>query len=107
MPSKGVLLRPAGLIDYGAADGVMHDLADRRLAGEIADMLIVLQHPPVYTAGRSSKPHHLVWSEDAIEARGARVHQIDRGGSLTFHGPGQLVGYPIVDLGDQRVAVGR
>jgi len=105
MPKTGVLLRPAGLIDYRAADGAMHDLADRRLAWEIADTLIVLQHPPVYTAGRSSKPDHLVWSRDAIEARGARVHHIDRGGSLTFHGPGQLVGYPIVDLGGRPDAV--
>jgi lipoyl(octanoyl) transferase len=105
MPNKGVLLRPAGLVDFAAANGAMHHLADRRLAGDRADTLIVLQHPPVYTAGRSSKPDHLVWSGDAIEARGARVHHIDRGGSLTFHGPGQLVGYPIVDLGGRPDAV--
>jgi lipoyl(octanoyl) transferase len=105
MPKTGVLLRPAGLIDYRTADVAMHDLADRRLAGENADTLIVLQHPPVYTAGRSSKPGHLVWTVDAIEARGARVHHIDRGGSLTFHGPGQLVAYPIVDLGGRPDAV--
>jgi lipoyl(octanoyl) transferase len=105
MPSEGLLLRPDGLIGYEAANEAMHHLADRRLAGEVPDTLIVLQHPPVYTAGRASKPHHLVWSTDALEARGARVHHIDRGGSFTFHGPGQLVGYPIVDLGGRPDAV--
>ena len=104
MPNEGVLLRPAGLIDYAACNAAMHDLADRRLAGDLGDTLIVLQHAPVYTAGRSFKPDHLV-SGDAIEAREARVHHIDRGGSLTFHGPGQLVGYPIVDLGGRPDAV--
>lgn len=105
MPSEGLLLRPDGLIGYEAANEAMHDLADRRLAGDLPDTLIVLQHPPVYTAGRASKPDHLVWSADALEARGARVHHIDRGGSFTFHGPGQLVGYPIVDLGGRPDAV--
>jgi lipoyl(octanoyl) transferase len=77
----------------------MHDLAKRRLAGEVPDTLILLEHPPVYTAGRRWKPEHIVWTEDRIRAAGAELHFIDRGGSLTFHGPGQLVGYPIVDLG--------
>jgi lipoyl(octanoyl) transferase len=77
----------------------MHDLAERRLAGEIPDTLILLEHPPVFTAGRRWKPEHIVWNEDRIRAAGAELHFIDRGGSLTFHGPGQLVGYPVVDLG--------
>jgi lipoyl(octanoyl) transferase len=55
----------------------------------------------VYTAGRRSEDEHLVWTEDAIRERGAQVRRIDRGGSFTFHGPGQLVGYPIVDLGSR------
>jgi lipoyl(octanoyl) transferase len=77
----------------------MHDLAQRRLLGEVPDTLILLEHPPVYTAGKRWKPEHLIWSRDAIEAAGAELHVVDRGGSVTFHGPGQLVGYPIVDLG--------
>jgi lipoyl(octanoyl) transferase len=105
MPNEGLLLRPHDLVGYEEANGAMHELADRRLAGELPDTLIVLQHPPVYTAGRASKADHLVWSADALEARGARVHHIDRGGSFTFHGPGQLVGYPIVDLGGRPDAV--
>jgi lipoyl(octanoyl) transferase len=77
----------------------MHDLAAARLAGTAPDTLILLEHPPVYTAGRRWKPEHIVWSEERMAARGADLRFIDRGGSVTFHGPGQLVGYPIVDLG--------
>lgn len=83
----------------------MHDLAERRLAGDVPDSLILLEHPPVFTAGRRSKPEHLLWSEPEAAARGAAVHHIDRGGSFTFHGPGQLVGYPILHLGVRPDAV--
>jgi lipoyl(octanoyl) transferase len=60
----------------------------------------------VYTAGRRSDPAHVVWSEEAMSAAGAEFHRVDRGGSLTFHGPGQLVGYPIIDLGRKPDVVG-
>jgi lipoyl(octanoyl) transferase len=93
------LIRPAGRVDYDAANERMHALAERRLVGEGEDTLILLEHPPVYTAGRRWKPDHIVWAEDRIRAAGAALRFIDRGGSLTFHGPGQLVGYPVVDLG--------
>lgn len=77
----------------------MHDLARRRLAGEIPDTLLLLEHPPVFTAGRQTRPRDVRWSRERIEAAGAELHEVDRGGNVTFHGPGQLVGYPIVDLG--------
>jgi lipoyl(octanoyl) transferase len=93
------LIRPDGLVDYDAANTEMHALAERRLAGEAVDTLILLEHPPVFTAGRRWKPDHIVWTEERIAAAGAELRFIDRGGSLTFHGPGQLVGYPVVDLG--------
>lgn len=99
MRRTGWLVRPPGLVPYGPANAAMHRLAERRLAGEIPDTLILLEHPPVYTAGRRSRPEHLVWNEARIRGAGAELHRIDRGGSLTFHGPGQLVGYPILDLG--------
>jgi len=93
------LIRPDGLVEYDAANTEMHVLAERRLAGEAEDTLILLEHPPVFTAGRRWKPDHIVWTEERIAAAGAELRFIDRGGSLTFHGPGQLVGYPVVDLG--------
>jgi lipoyl(octanoyl) transferase len=77
----------------------MHRLADRRLGGKIPDTVILLEHPPVFTAGRRARPDELLWSTDELAARGAEVHRIDRGGAFTFHGPGQLVAYPILDLG--------
>jgi len=84
----------------------MHELAERRLAQEIPDTLILLEHPPVYTCGRRWKPEHLVWAEAQMREAGAELHFIDRGGSVTFHGPGQLVGYPIIDLGPRPDVVG-
>ncbi len=93
------LIRPDGPVAYDEANERMHALAERRLAGEGEDALILLEHPPVYTAGRRWKPDHIVWTEERIRDAGAELRFIDRGGSLTFHGPGQLVGYPVFDLG--------
>lgn len=93
------LLTPPGLIDYDVANEAMHDLARRRLADEIPDTVIVLQHPPVFTAGRRATQDELLWDEATVTARGGAVRRIDRGGSFTFHGPGQLVVYPILGLG--------
>jgi lipoyl(octanoyl) transferase len=95
----GWLLAPAGLIDYDVANEAMHALARRRLAGEIPDTVIVVQHPPVFTAGRRATEDELLWDEGTVRARGGAVRRIDRGGSFTFHGPGQLVVYPILGLG--------
>jgi lipoyl(octanoyl) transferase len=95
----GRLIDVVGPVPYGPANDVMHRLAERRLAGEIPDTVILLEHPPVFTAGRRARPDELLWSSEELAARGAEVHRIDRGGAFTFHGPGQLVGYPILDLG--------
>lgn len=93
------LVQPPGLVGYDAANAAMHELAQRRLAGEIPDVVILLEHPPVFTAGRRARPEELLWDEERVEDRGGLVRRIDRGGAFTFHGPGQLVGYPILDLG--------
>jgi lipoate-protein ligase B len=93
------LITPPAPVPYDVANAAMHDLAARRLAAEVPDTLIVLEHPPVFTAGRRAKDEELLWNEASIEARGGLVRKIDRGGSFTFHGPGQLVGYPILGLG--------
>jgi lipoyl(octanoyl) transferase len=90
---------PPGPVPYAAAYQAMHDLAARRAAGEIPDALLLVEHPPVYTAGRRTDPSHLRVARSDIERRGAELHDVDRGGSVTFHGPGQLVGYPILHIG--------
>jgi lipoyl(octanoyl) transferase len=95
----GWLVRLPGPVPYEVAYAAMHDLAERRAAGEVPDTLILLEHPPVYTAGRRSHADHVRWTEREIQAAGASLQHVDRGGSVTFHGPGQLVGYPILDLG--------
>jgi lipoyl(octanoyl) transferase len=101
MSSRGWIIRPEDPVRYGDAYRQMHELAERRLRGEVPDTLILLEHPPVFTAGRRSDPAHVRWAEHQIEEAGAEFHFVDRGGSVTFHGPGQLVGYPILDLGPQ------
>ena len=104
--AEAVLIRPEGLVPYPVAYDLMHELAGRRLRQEIPDTLILLQHPPVYTAGRRWDRTHLRWTEEAMRAAGAEFHVVDRGGSVTFHGPGQLVGYSIIDLGPTPDVVG-
>lgn len=92
------LLTPPGLVPYDRANDAMHALAERRLTADVLDTVILLEHPPVFTAGRRAKDEELLWDEPSVEARGGLVRRIDRGGSFTFHGPGQLVGYPILGL---------
>jgi lipoyl(octanoyl) transferase len=93
------LIRPPGLVPYDDAYELMHELAERRFRDDVPDALILLEHPPVYTAGKRWDPDHVVWAEETMRSKGAEFRQVDRGGSVTFHGPGQLVGYPILDLG--------
>jgi lipoyl(octanoyl) transferase len=81
-------------------------MAERRGRGEIPDTLILLEHPPVYTAGRRADPAHILWAEHQMREAGAELHFVDRGGSVTYHGPGQLVGYPIIDLGSSPDVIG-
>ena len=104
MPVPAWLIRP-GTVPYDVANAAMHRLAERRLADEIPDTVILLEHPSVFTAGRRAKVDELLWSADEVEARGGLVRMIDRGGSFTYHGPGQLVGYPILGLGSRPDAV--
>jgi lipoyl(octanoyl) transferase len=99
MTRETLLVRPEEPVPYALANEAMHRLAERRLAGEIPDVVILLEHPPVFTAGRRARLDELLWSSEELVVRGAEVHRIDRGGAFTFHGPGQLVGYPILDLG--------
>jgi lipoyl(octanoyl) transferase len=93
------LVRIAEPVPYLISTVAMHRIAELRAADEIPDTLVLLEHLPVYTAGRRSDPSHILWAEEKMRDAGAELHHVDRGGSVTFHGPGQLVGYPILDLG--------
>jgi len=84
---------------YGEALELQRSIARDRISGAVPqDVLLLLEHPPVVTLGRSSKEKHLVASPEFLQNRGVELFEVERGGDVTFHGPGQLVGYPIVDL---------
>jgi len=89
-----------GLVDYREALGLQERLRAARQEDEIPDVLLTLEHPPVYTHGRRSRPGELPIGEEWYLAQGIEIVETDRGGRVTYHGPGQLVGYPIVRVGD-------
>jgi lipoate-protein ligase B len=99
VPAKLVVV-DAGTVAYGAALAWQNDLHRRRVAGEIGDVVLLLEHPHVYTLGRRFSAEHLLLDRAGLARRGIEVFEADRGGSITYHGPGQLVGYPIVALAD-------
>jgi lipoyl(octanoyl) transferase len=87
-----------GTVPYRDGVRLQETLRGRRQAGEIPDLLLVLEHPPVYTKGRRSEPGDLPMGEDWYRAQGIDVCDTDRGGRVTYHGPGQLVAYPIMEV---------
>lgn len=94
-----LLVVDLGRMEYVAALQLQRAVARARIAGTIdEDVLLLMEHPPVVTMGRSSKRHHLLASPEDLAARGVELFEAERGGEVTFHGPGQLVGYPIIDL---------
>ena len=88
-----------GLVEYQAAWDLQRRLAAERAAGEIQDILLLLEHPHIYTLGHSAHEENLLLDEAQRKKRGVQVAWVDRGGDITYHGPGQLVGYPILKLG--------
>ena len=92
-------VRRLGTLPYSEAWELQKDLAARRAAGEIPDTLLLLEHPHTYTLGRSGHAENLLLDQAELAARGVSLHWVDRGGDITYHGPGQLVGYPILLLG--------
>jgi lipoyl(octanoyl) transferase len=97
VPAEILVLRP-GLVPYEEARELQRRLAGQRQRGEVQDVVLLLEHPPVYTRGRRSQPGELPMGVEWYEAQGIEVRDTDRGGLVTYHGPGQLVAYPIVDL---------
>jgi len=87
-----------GRIDYATALELQRSLVELRKRGEIGDALLLLEHTPVITLGRNAKAEHVLASREQLAARGVELFECDRGGDVTYHGPGQLVGYPIFDL---------
>ena len=91
-----------GLIHYAEGLEIQRARVAARKAGEIPDTLLLLEHPHVYTLGRNARRENLLFNQERLARIGARVFETNRGGDVTYHGPGQLVGYPIFDLTQHR-----
>jgi lipoyl(octanoyl) transferase len=94
-------VRWLGRLDYQEAWDLQHDLVARRAAGDVPDQLLLVEHQPVLTLGRQSDPAHIRASAPVLADRRIEVIRVERGGEVTYHGPGQLVAYPIVKLADR------
>jgi len=90
--------RDLGRVDYGEAFALQRALVEQRKGGEIADQFLIVEHPHTITLGRNGHMENLVAREDELARAGVAFHHTDRGGDITYHGPGQIVGYPILDL---------
>ena len=91
---------------YAEAMELQHSLVEQRKRGEIPDQLLIVEHPHVVTMGRNGHSENLLASPELLDRAGIEFHHTDRGGDVTYHGPGQIVGYPIVDLRDWKRDVG-
>ena len=91
-------VRDLGRLRYADAFALQQDLVARRKAEEIPDQLLFVEHPHVITLGRSAHGENVLASQEVLERAGIELHETDRGGDVTYHGPGQVVGYPILDL---------
>jgi lipoyl(octanoyl) transferase len=91
-------LRDLGRAKYGEALAIQKDLVEQRKQGLIRDQLLIVEHPHVITLGRNGRTENLLANEDVLRRAGIEFHPSDRGGDITYHGPGQIVGYPIFDL---------
>ena len=105
--TRVIEVRRLGLISYADGLELQKQLVEQRRAGEIGDQLLLLEHPPVITLGVKTRNDrsHIVAGAETLEAEGVEVFETGRGGDVTYHGPGQLVGYPILDLRPDRCDV--
>ena len=98
--SREIRVANLGVVEYGDALSLQEAVRAARQADEVGDTLLLLEHPPVYTRGKRTEPGELPMGEDWYRAQGIDVVDVDRGGRVTYHGPGQLVGYPIMRIDD-------
>jgi len=93
-------------IPYAEALALQHRIVEARKRGALNDTLLLLEHPPVFTLGRNATEANIIAPPEFLEQQGIQVFRVERGGDVTYHGPGQLVGYPILDLHNYRLDVG-
>lgn len=93
------------LVSYTDGMRIQREVHTARCAGTVSDTLIVLEHSPVYTLGRSATADHLLWDAKRLRQEGIEVVETDRGGDITYHGPGQIVVYPIIGLRDRGIGL--
>ncbi len=98
--------RDLGRIEYGDAFERQRELVERRKRGEIPDQFLIVEHPHTLTLGRNGKMEHLLAEDSLLKREGVSFYPTDRGGDITYHGPGQIVGYPILDLREWKRDVG-
>src|SRR3989442_1954180 len=91
-------VRELGRVEYGEAFALQRQLVEQRKRGLISDQFLLVEHPHTITLGRNGRPQNLLAHEDVLRRSGIAFHPTDRGGDITYHGPGQIVGYPIMDL---------
>ncbi len=101
-PEKIVWVVDLALISYGPANALQRELVEARKAGAIPDVLLLCEHPSVITLGRNGKRENLRAGEHVLAQMNVEFRHTDRGGDITYHGPGQIVGYPILDLAEHR-----
>src|SRR3989304_3579050 len=93
-------------IPYTDALAMQHRIVEARKRGALNDTLLLLEHPPVFTLGRNAQDSNILTSREFLQQQGIEVYHVERGGDVTYHGPNQLVGYPILDLRNFRQDVG-
>jgi lipoate-protein ligase B len=104
MTGAGIITKPTariidlGQVDYEAAHAMQLQFVEQRVEGNIEDTFVFVTHPPTITIGRGSAEENVLVSDEVLAQRGVRKHEVERGGDVTFHGPGQQVIYPIIDL---------